>query len=130
MENNNKNSKTLDEKLETHVDPNLLEKLKTLKALGIDGDLLLSFQEKVENILNSNPEAGDIIIGECDKTIVGVECLMQDYNDKFRSILIAGSDNEDYLEGNISSEIDILAQFNEEIASNDDDFDQDLNKAA
>lgn len=130
MENNNKNSKTLDEKLETHVDPNLLEKLKTLKALWIDWDLLLSFQEKVENILNSNPEAWDIIIGECDKTIVWVECLMQDYNDKFRSILIAWSDNEDYLEWNISSEIDILAQFNEEIASNDDDFDQDLNKAA
>lgn len=124
------NSKTLNETLDSKIEGDLNERLENLKALWLDVELFWDFQKRIEGILQQNPEAEEIVLSEVDKTTIWVEQMMTDYNDKFRSILIAWSDNEDYLEWNISSEIDILAQFNEEIASNDDDFDQDLNKAA
>lgn len=124
------NSKTLNETLDSKIEGDLNERLENLKALWLDVELFWDFQKRIEGILQQNPEAEEIVLSEVDKTTIWVEQMMTDYNDKFRSILIAWSDNEDYLEWNISSEIDILAQFNEEIASNDDDFNQDLNKAA
>lgn len=124
------NSKTLNETLDSKIEGDLNERLENLKALWLDVELFWDFQKRIEGILQQNPEAEEIVLSEVDKTTIWVEQMMTDYNDKFRSILIAWSDNEDYLEWNISSEIDILAQFNEEIASNDDDFDQDLNKTA
>lgn len=124
------NSKTLNETLDSKIDGDLNERLENLKALWLDVELFWDFQKRIEDILQENPEAWDIVISEVDKATIWVEQMMSDYNDKFRSILIAWSDNEDYIEGNISNEVDVLAQFDKEIASNDDDFGEDLNNAA
>lgn len=124
------NSKTLNETLDSKIDGDLNERLENLKALWLDVELFWDFQKRIEGILQENPEAWDIVISEVDKATIWVEQMMSDYNDKFRSILIAWSDNEDYIEGNISNEVDVLAQFDKEIASNDDDFGEDLNNAA
>lgn len=124
------NSKTLNETLDSKIDGDLNERLENLKALWLDVELFWDFQKRIEDILQENPEAWDIVISEVDKATIWVEQMMSDYNDKFRSILIAWSDNEDYIEGNISNEVDVLAQFDKEIASNDDNFGEDLNNAA
>ncbi len=128
MENNK--SKTLNETLDSKINWDLNEKLENLKALWLDISLFGDFKDRIDNILTQYPEAKDIVSSEVDKATLGVEQMMADYNDKFRTILIAGSENEDYIEWNFTSQKDVLSQFNEEQSSNDDDFSQDFKKAA
>jgi len=128
MENNK--SKTLNETLDSKINWDLNEKLENLKALWLDISLFGDFKDRIDNILTQYPEAKDIVSSEVDKATLWVEQMMADYNDKFRTILIAGSENEDYIEWNFTSQKDVLSQFNEEQSSNDDDFSQDFKKAA
>lgn len=128
MENNK--SKTLNETLDSKINWDLNEKLENLKALWLDISLFGDFKDRIDNILTQYPEAKDIVSSEVDKATLWVEQMMADYNDKFRTILIAGSENEDYIEWNFTSQKDVLSQFNEEPSSNDDDFSQDFKKAA
>lgn len=128
MENNK--SKTLNETLDSKINWDLNEKLENLKALWLDISLFGDFKDRIDNILTQYPEAKDIVSSEVDKATLWVEQMMADYNDKFRTILIAGSENEDYIEWNFTSQKDVLSQFKEEQSSNDDDFSQDFKKAA
>ncbi len=128
MENNK--SKTLNETLDSKINWDLNEKLENLKALWLDISLFGDFKDRIDNILTQYPAAKDIVSSEVDKATLWVEQMMADYNDKFRTILIAGSENEDYIEWNFTSQKDVLSQFNEEQSSNDDDFSQDFKKAA
>lgn len=128
MENNK--SKILNETLDSKINWDLNEKLENLKALWLDISLFGDFKDRIDNILTQYPEAKDIVSSEVDKATLWVEQMMADYNDKFRTILIAGSENEDYIEWNFTSQKDVLSQFNEEQSSNDDDFSQDFKKAA
>lgn len=128
MENNK--SKILNETLDSKINWDLNEKLENLKALWLDISLFGDFKDRIDNILTQYPEAKDIVSSEVDKATLWVEQMMADYNDKFRTILIAGSENEDYIEWNFTSQKDVLSQFKEEQSSNDDDFSQDFKKAA
>lgn len=93
-----KKSETLDAALEAAINPQILENLDILKALGVDTELFEQFNSRVLELVEKNPEAHDIITGELAKTHLTVEGMMEQFEGEFRSILEWAANDEDYVQ--------------------------------
>jgi len=92
----NRESKTLNEKLEAQVNPEISERLKELEALWIDSELFAQFEKRVKDIISKNPWSEDVVSWELQKTQLSVENLFANYSRQFRSILDHSANNDLY----------------------------------
>lgn len=88
-------SKTLNESLDGHIDPNLKANLENLKGLGVDPTLFAQFEARVNEIIWENPGSEGVVAAELQKTTLNMEQLFAWYNRQFRSIVTTVSANDD-----------------------------------
>ena len=89
-------SKNLNNKIETQISPEVKERLEYLKWLGIDPELFILFEKKINDILTKNPWSEDVISSELGKTWLSIEASVENYDRQFRSILKNSWNDESY----------------------------------
>lgn len=88
-------SKTLNESLDGHIDPNLKANLENLKGLWVDPTLFAQFEARVNEIIGENPGSEWVVASEIERTALTMENLFSNYNRQFRSIVTSVASNDD-----------------------------------
>lgn len=88
-------SKTLNESLDGHVDPNVKANLENLKELWVDPTLFAQFEARVNKIIGENPGSEGVVASELEKTTLSMEQIFAGYNRQFRSIVTTAA-NDDF----------------------------------